>query len=161
EQLAMLETVPGVSAVVPIVVFPVSDTPASLPFTLAPLVFGVEMDRLVENRHAPPPPLRAGRLTPKTGSDEVLVGSQVRKALGVGLGSTLAIRGRSFTVVGLLDTTFTGPDSFVFMSFATAERLLVDSEPLLRRLVMTPGSNALPIATAAAVFWAPSDDAEA
>ena len=35
----------------------------SLPFTIAPLVFGVDMDTLVrnhENRHVPPPPVRAG-----------------------------------------------------------------------------------------------------
>ena len=47
------------------------------------------------------------------------------------------------------------------MSFPSAERLLIDSEPLLRRLVMVPGANLLPIATAAAVFWANGEDPEA
>jgi len=61
----------------------------------------------------------------------------------------------------VLEPTLTGPDSFVFMPFATAESLLVESEPLLRRLAMVPGSTLLPIATAAAVFWADGEDPEA
>src|SRR3989442_2924268 len=47
------------------------------------------------------------------------------------------------------------------MPFATAESLLVESEPLVRRLAMVPGSTLLPIATAAAVFWADGEDPEA
>jgi len=45
--------------------------------------------------------------------------------------------------------------------FPSAQRLLLDSEPLLRRLVLVPGSNLLPIATAAAVFWEDGQDPEA
>src|SRR5262245_18602860 len=40
DQLAALRTVPGVRAVSPVVMFPVAEAPAALPFTLAPLVFG-------------------------------------------------------------------------------------------------------------------------
>jgi putative ABC transport system permease protein len=58
----------------------------------------------------------------------------------------------------VLETTFTGPDSFVFMPFPVAARLLVDSEPLLRRLIMVPGASVLPIATAAGVFWQAGED---
>jgi putative ABC transport system permease protein len=64
-------------------------------------------------------------------------------------------------VVGILETTFTGPDSFVFMAFPRATQLLVDTEPLVRRMVNVPGATVLPIATAAAVFWQPGEDPEA
>src|ERR1051325_10526923 len=47
------------------------------------------------------------------------------------------------------------------MPFATAESLLFETEPLLRRLAMVPGAPVLPIATTAAVFWAPSENPEA
>src|SRR5439155_62342 len=82
------------------------------------------------------------------------LGSQVARHFQVDTGATIAIRGKTFRVAGVLEPTLTGPDSFVFMPFATAESLLVESEPLLRRLAMVPGSSLLPIATAAAVFWA-------
>src|SRR5579884_3844514 len=155
EQLEAVRAVPGVDAVAPIVMFPLSDTPASLPFTMSPLVFGVDLGALVRNhanRHVPPPAVHAGRLVPAPGSDEVVLGSEVARLYGATVGATLTIRGRAFQVVGVLDPTLTGPDSLVFMPFETAERLLVDSEPLLRHLLLVPGARVLPIATAAAVF---------
>src|SRR3989442_3835334 len=161
EQLAALGAVPGVALVAPVVMFPVSDTPATLPFTLAPLVFGVDLAALERNRRSPPPRVRNGRLVPTPGSDEVVLGSQVARHFRVDTDATIVIRGKTFRVAGVLEPTLTGPDSFVFMPFATAESLLVESEPLLRRLAMVPGSTLLPIATAAAVFWADVEDPEA
>jgi ABC-type antimicrobial peptide transport system permease subunit len=89
-----------------------------------------------------------------------VLGSQVQHALDVDVDASITIRGTPFRVVGVLETTFTGPDSFVFMPFSTAQHLLIESEPLLRRLVMAPGAGVLPIATAAAVFWTPGEDPE-
>ncbi len=160
EQLAGLREVPGVSLTAPVVMFPVGDTPAALPFTLAPLVFGVDVQALLLNRRSPPPRVRSGRLVPETGSNEVVLGSQVARYFHADTGSTITVRGQGFVVAGVLEPTLTGPDSFVFMPFATAERLLIDSEPVLRRLVMVPGAKLLPIATAAAVFWEPGEDPE-
>jgi putative ABC transport system permease protein len=159
EQIAAVRDVPGVEIVAPIIVFPVAETPASLPFTLTPLVFGVDATLLVKNRVAPPPRVHEGRMA--TGNDEVVLGSQVARHFSAGIGSTITVRERPFRVVGVLEPTFTGPDSFVMMPFPAAQRLLIDTEPLLRKLVMVPGASVLPIATAAAVFWAPGEDPEA
>jgi len=159
EQLAGLRAVPGVDEVAPIVMFPLSETPA-LPFTLAPLVFGVDAELLARNRRSPPPRVRAGRLVPESGTDGVVLGSQVAKRFDADVGSTITVRGRQFPVIGVLETTLTGPDSFVMMPFATAERLLLDSEPVLRRLALVPGTQVLPIANAAAVFWKDGEDPE-
>jgi putative ABC transport system permease protein len=160
EQLAALAAVPGVRLATPLVMFPLSDVPGSLPFTLAPLVFGADMRALVLNRKSVVPRLLAGRLVPDA-PDEVVLGSQVARFLDVAVGGSLEIRGRTFRVAGILEPTLTGPDSFVFVPFPSAQRLLLDSEPLLRRLVLVPGSNLLPIATAAAVFWDDGEDPEA
>jgi putative ABC transport system permease protein len=160
EQLLALDGVAGVSLVAPLVMFPMSDTPAALPFTLAPLVFGVDMKALENNRQVPPPRVRAGRLIPEPDSDEVVLGSQVAHVLAAGIGSSLTVRGKTFRVAGILEPTLSGPDSFVFMPYATAQRLLIDSEPMLRRLAVTPGTQLLPIATAAAVFWKEGEDPE-
>jgi putative ABC transport system permease protein len=159
EQLDAVRAVPGVAEVAPIVMFPLTESPA-LPFSLAPLAFGVDEELLARNRRAAAPRVRAGRLVPAAGSDEVVIGSQVAKRFDADVGSTIRVRGRDFRVVGVLEQTFTGPDSFVMMPFATAERLLLDSEPVLRRLTMVPGSQVLPIATAAAVFWKDGEDPE-
>ena len=159
EQLDAVRAVPGVAEVAPIVMFPLTESPA-LPFSLAPLAFGVDEELLARNRRAPAPRVRAGRLVPTPGSDEVVIGSQVAKRFGADVGSTIRVRGRDFHVVGVLEQTLTGPDSFVMMPFATAERLLLDSEPVLRRLTMVPASQVLPIATAAAVFWREGEDPE-
>jgi putative ABC transport system permease protein len=160
EQILALERVPGVSLVAPLVMFPMSDAPAALPFTLAPLVFGVDMKALENNRRSAPPRVREGHLVPEPDSDEVVLGNQVANLLGAQVGSTMAVRGKTFRVAGILEPTLSGPDSFVFMPYATAQRLLIDSEPMLRRLAVTPGAQLLPIATAAAVFWKEGEDAE-
>jgi putative ABC transport system permease protein len=160
EQLAALANVPGVSAVAPIVMFPVSENPTSMPFTLTPLVFGVDAAVIGSNSRSTPPRVRVGKFIPSPDGNEVVIGSQVAKHFGADLGSTIQVRGRDFHVVGVLEPTLTGPDSFVMMPFATAERLLLDSEPVLRRLTMIPGNSVLPIATAASVFWNQGEDPE-
>src|SRR4029453_14619325 len=63
DQLAALRAVAGVAEVAPLVMFPVSDTPG-LPFTLAPLAFGVDSELLALNRRAPPPRVPTGRAVP-------------------------------------------------------------------------------------------------
>ncbi len=161
DQLVALRAVPGVSVVAPVVMFPVAEAPAALPFTLAPLVFGVDVQMLMLNGHAAPPRVQSGRLVPAPDSDEVVLGSQVARFFDAATGGRITVRGRSFQVAGILEPTLTGPDSFVFMPFPTAQRLLIDSEPLLRRLVQAPGARLLPIATAAAVFWQPDETADA
>jgi putative ABC transport system permease protein len=160
DQLAALAAVPGAAGVAPIVMFPATDTPAALPFTLAPMVFGVDVEALLQNRRSRPPRVRAGRLVPAPGSNQVVLGSEVARRFGAAPGGTVTLRGQTFEVAGVLEPTLTGPDSFAFMPFATAQRLLIDSEPLLRRLVMVPGAKVLPVATAAAVFWAEGEDPE-
>ena len=161
DQLVALHDVPGVAATAPIIMFPITDAPTTLPFTIAPLVFGVDVQALLLNRRSPPPRAHSGQLVPDPGGDEVVLGSQVARYFGTETGGNLTIRGKSFRVVGILEPTLTGPDSFVFMPFPVAERLLIEREPLLRRLVLARAADVLPIATAAAVFWAEGEDAEA
>lgn len=161
EQLDAVRAVPGVATVVPIALFPVDATPASLPFTLPPLVFGVDVAALFRNQSTPPPRAAEGVLVPDVAREEVVVGSQVARRYGLHVGDVLAVRGHDFHVAGILEPTLTGPDSFVFMPFPLAQRLLVDAEPMLRRMAQVPGARVLPVATAAAVFWPPGEDPEA
>jgi putative ABC transport system permease protein len=161
EQLATLPTIDGVDAVAPVVVFPLHDGPPPLPFALAPMIFGADFVTLWNRPTPPPPRVESGHLLPNPAGGEVVVGSQVARSYDLAVGSTMTIRGRPFTVAGILEPTFTGPDSFVFMPFPIAEQLLVESETLLRRMALVPGSNILPVATAAAVLWKDGVDPEA
>src|SRR5262249_44013823 len=158
EQLATVRAVPGVAEVAPIVMFPLAET--VLPLTLGPMAFGMDADLLARNRRTPPPQVQAGRLVPEPGADQGGLGSQVGERFGATVGSPIDIRGHQFHVVGVLQPAPPGPDSFVMMPFSTAERLLLDSEPVLRRLALVPGAQVLPIATAAAVFWRDGEDPE-
>ena len=97
EQLSAVRAVPGVAEVAPIVMFPLSESP-SLPFSLAPLAFGVDEELLARNRRAPAPRVRAGRLSARLGG-RGRDGSQVAKRFNADVGSTIRPRG-DFRVVG-------------------------------------------------------------
>jgi putative ABC transport system permease protein len=159
EQLQHLAEVPGVRMAAPLVMFPVADSPSTLPLTLAPMVFGIDPEALTLNRHSLAPGANRGALLPRA-PDEITVGSQVARFYHVTTGDTLEIRKKPFRVVGVLQPTLTGPDSFVFMPFPSAQTLLLESDPVLRRLAMVPGAKILPIATAAAVHWNEGEDPE-
>ena len=160
EQLAQLSAVPGVRLAAPLVMFPVMDDVRAVPFTLAPRVFGIDPQALRLNRKSVAARAAHGPVVPEA-PDEVVLGSQVARFFHVRAGDRVTIRKRKFRVAGVLDPTFTGPDSFVFMPFPTAEELLLDSNQVLRGLAMEPGAHLLPLATAAAVFWDDGEDPEA
>jgi len=159
EQLQHLAEVPGVRLAAPLVMFPVADSPSTLPLTLAPMVFGIDPEALYLNRHSLAPGANRGKLLPRA-PDEITIGSQVARFYHVTTGDTLEIRRKPFKIVGVLEPTLTGPDSFVFMPFPSAQSLLLESDPVLRRLAMVPGAKILPIATAAAVHWNEGEDPE-
>jgi putative ABC transport system permease protein len=160
EQLRALAEVPGVRLAAPLVMFPVADSPSVMPFTLAPHVFGIDPTALQANRTSVALHAARGRTIPGA-ADEVVLGNEVARFFQVTTGDTLTIRGQTFRVAGVLEPTLTGPDSFVFMPFPSAQRLLLDSDPVLRRLALVPGATVLPIATAAAVFWNDGEDPDA
>lgn len=160
EQLEAVRAVPGVRAVAPIVMFPLAETPTALPFTLSPLVFGVDVALLLRERPDAPPPVAAGHLVPDAARDEVVIGAQVARLHRLAVGDTLLVRSHRFRVAGVLAPTLSGPDSFVFMPFPHAQRLLLEAEPVLRRAALVPGASLLPIATSAAAFWEAGTDPE-
>jgi len=160
EQLRRLSEVPGVRLAAPLVMFPLMDNSSALPFTLAPQVFGIDPQALRLNRRSLAARAAHGPVVPEA-PDEVVLGSQVARFFGVRAGDSITIRKKPFRVAGVLDPTLTGPDSFVFMPFPTAQELLLESDQVLRRLAMEPGAQLLPLATAAAVFWDDGEDPEA
>src|SRR6185369_3735845 len=93
EQLQHLAEVPGVRLAAPLVMFPVADSPSTLPLTLAPMVFGIDPEALTLNRHSLAPGANHGKLLPQA-PDEITVGSQVARFYHVSTGDTLDVRNK-------------------------------------------------------------------
>src|SRR5262249_57491237 len=119
-------------------------SPASRRCPWAPLVLGGDPAPRARTSGSSAPRLRVGKFIPAPNSNEVVIGSQVAKRFGADVGAIIPVRGRDFRVVGVLEPTLTGPDSFVLMPFPTAERLLLDSEPVLRLLTLVPRASVVP-----------------
>ncbi|MFH1236083.1 MAG: ABC transporter permease, partial [Parcubacteria group bacterium] len=66
--------------------------------------------------------------------DAVVIGISIATDKKVGAGDTLAIRGRDFHIIGVVDQTLTGPDSYVFMPITPARELFVAANPFLKSL---------------------------
>lgn len=87
----------------------------------------------------------------------VVVGSDLVTQLDAKLGETVEIRGKDYTVVGILERTLTAPDKAVLMSMNDAQQILVDDMPAAVREQIDADN----LATAFAVYLEDGKDADA
>ena len=67
------------------------------------------------------------------GTDVAVIGSDVARQRGLGVGDTIELRGRAFTIVGVREPTLTAPDTTISVPFSTAQQLLhADLPPIVR-----------------------------
>jgi len=79
--------------------------------------------------------MKEGKIIDKESDDnDISIGSTVALDKGWKVGDKVTIRKKEFTVVGILEKTMTGPDSYVFMSLPVARELYIDSNPFLKSL---------------------------
>ena len=79
--------------------------------------------------------MKEGRMVgPGDADTNVAIGYTVALDKKLKTGDTMRIRGRDFTVVGVVDKTMTGPDTYVFMSIKPAREMLIESTPFLKSL---------------------------
>ncbi|HEX5147571.1 MAG TPA: ABC transporter permease, partial [Candidatus Limnocylindrales bacterium] len=103
--------------------------------------------------------LTAGRELAATdeGTDVAVVGADVARKRGLDVGDAIELRGRSFTVVGVMEPTLTAPDSTIVVPFSTAQRLLhEDLPPIVRDKIA-----AEELVSQFIVYPAPGTDVEA
>ncbi len=67
------------------------------------------------------------------GTDVAVIGSDIARRRSLGVGDTIELRGRPFTVVGMREPTLTAPDTTISVPFSTAQRLLCDGLPQIVR----------------------------
>ncbi|RJO59162.1 ABC transporter permease [Candidatus Parcubacteria bacterium] len=102
---------------------------------IPPTIEGTDLDSGHRNRNWTTLDMKAGRFLQKGDLDSyVTVGYTIATDNNLKVGDKFAIRGRDFEVVGIVDQTLTGPDSYVFMPLKPARELLIESNPFLKSL---------------------------
>lgn len=86
----------------------------------------------------------------------VVIGSDLVTQLDAKLGESVEIRGKDYTVVGILERTLTGPDKAVQMSMNDAQQILVGDMPAAVREQIDADN----LATAFAVYLEDGKDAD-
>ena len=100
-----------------------------------PSIMGADTASDFENVNWKTLDMKAGKMIDKTtASDEIAVGYSISKDKKWDVGNTVRIRNRDFKVIGVLEKTMTGPDSYVMMQIGPARELFVESNPFLKSL---------------------------
>lgn len=128
---------------------PDNPTAGSSTFGPPPTIYGVDLNSDYKNRNWETMNMKEGRMLERgDGDDVVAVGINIATDKKLKVGDTMNVRGKEFKVIGIIDKTMTGPDSYVFMSIVPARQKLVDSNPFLKSL-QEQSDNAAKISDAA------------
>ena len=154
EKLQEILAVPGVAAVQAQVMLPLNPVTSQFLTLTQELILGLDLSVPMPNRHYRELPVRAGRFLRSGDRREVVVGADFAAARGLGPGSRLALDGRDFVVVGVLERTLTAPDRFAIVGIEAARDLWLAKDPLLRQVFGAGASLSLQDLNAgAAVGW--------
>lgn len=100
-----------------------------------PMIQGTDLDRITRNRNWESLDMKEGRmLEPGDPDDVIVIGSSIALEKEVGVGDTMLIRGSTFTIIGVIERTLTGPDTYIFMPIAPAREMFVAANPFLKSL---------------------------
>lgn len=141
DTLNKIAAIEGVEAVAAMVNLPLEDpdpdNPTAGGFSIGPppTISGYDLNSTFKNRNWDELAMREGRMIEKgDGEDKVALGISIATDKKAKVGQKLKIRGREFEVIGIVDKTLTGPDTYVFMSLKPARELLIESNPFLKSL---------------------------
>jgi len=161
-KLEEILAVPGVAAVQAQVMLPLNPVTSQFLTLTQELILGLDLSVPMPNRHYRELPVRAGRFLRSGDRREVVVGADFAAARGLGPGSRLALDGRDFVVVGVLERTLTAPDRFAIVGIEAARDLWLAKDPLLRQVFGAGASLSLQdLNTGAAVGWVDGEDPDA
>jgi putative ABC transport system permease protein len=100
-----------------------------------PSIMGMDTKSGFENRNWTSMPMKEGRLIGSDDPDnEITIGSSIALDKKWKVGDEVDIRDKKFNVVGIIEKTMTGPDSYVMMQLGPARELFVESNPFLKSL---------------------------
>jgi putative ABC transport system permease protein len=130
DKLGAIKAVPGVAGVSAEIGM-LLDTEAGMSFGMPPMIGGSDMQG--QDLESFKVSYSAGRALTPDDVGSVVLGADMVKQLGGGVGDTVTVRGEQFKVVGVLDKTLTAPDSSVWMTLPDAQRLFMQDIPEVLR----------------------------
>lgn len=137
-KIKAVEGVSGVNAGVELALKePDPDNPVGSGVSMGPppTIEGIDPAATSVNRNWQTLDAKEGKMIDKDSKEnDIAVGYSVALENNLKVGDTFRIRGRDFNVVGILEKTMTGPDSYVMMSIKPARELYVESNPFLKSL---------------------------
>jgi putative ABC transport system permease protein len=114
---------------------PDNPTGGGFSFGPPPTIIGMDTQTTFKNRNWETLDMKEGRLiTADDGENVVTIGYTIALDNNLKTDDTFKIRGKDFKVVGVIDQTLTGPDTYVMMPINSARQLLIDSVPFLKSL---------------------------
>jgi putative ABC transport system permease protein len=136
-KIAKVEGVESVAAGVELLMEDIDpDDPSSaMSFGIPPTIEGMDLESNFKNKNWETMNMREGRMIEKNDPDDkIAVGITIATENNLKVSDKFTIRGKEFEVIGIIDRTMTGPDSYIMMSANPAREMLVESNPFLKSL---------------------------
>lgn len=104
-------------------------------FGVPPTIEGMDLDSDFKNKNWSTMDMKDGRMIERGDTDDkIAIGITIATEHNLKVSDKFKIRDREFEVIGIIDRTMTGPDSYVMMSMKPAREMLVESNPFLKSL---------------------------
>lgn len=114
---------------------PNPDEPVSINMGQPPTIYSLDTASNFKNKNWETLAMKEGKLIDKDSADsDISIGSTVALDKNWKMGDTVKIRGKEFKVVGILEKTMTGPDSYVFIKLPVVRELYIEANPFLKSL---------------------------
>lgn len=100
-----------------------------------PTIEGIDAAASSLNKNWQTLEMKDGKMINKDSKEnDIAVGYSIATENKLKVGDNFKIRGRDFNVVGILEKTMTGPDSYVMMSIKPAREMYIEANPFLKSL---------------------------
>ena len=129
---AVISKVPGVAAASPGIYLPLSDNGEAVSLGPPPAIIGGNFGAF-DKYETYKITYSAGRGLRMADTGNVVVGSDLVKKLNARIGSAISVRGKQYTVVGIIGKTLTAPDNEVWMTLPDAQNVLYATMPEIIR----------------------------
>ncbi|MFA6197655.1 MAG: FtsX-like permease family protein [Patescibacteria group bacterium] len=138
DTLNKISKVDGVEAVAAGIEMPMEEPnldQATVSMGPAPTIEGMDLSSKFKNRNWETLAMKEGRMIEASDPvNSVTIGYTISTDKGLKTGDAMKIRGQDFKVLGIVDKTMTGPDTYIFMPLSVARDLYIESNPFLKSL---------------------------
>ena len=160
-KIAEIAAVPGVSGAQAQVMLPFNTSTSHFLTLTQELIMGMDLSVPMPNRHYRELPwLGAAASLPAIAESRCWAPISPRHVT-CRVGGSMALGGQDFTIVGILDKTFTAPDRFALVSIEDARELWLRRDPLLVQVFGAGSLRKGDLNTGAAVGWRDGEDPDA